>query len=224
MATDATTDAEADEPTDEAAAPQSPPGKWALRGIIALVAIALGFGIGVWVALPNHPGDDSAEVGFARDMSTHHEQAVEMAMWEYKNGSDSQLNAIAYDIATTQKAQVGIMSAWLSKWDVSQTGTEKPMAWVPGGSHMLTENGLMPGMASPDQMKNLRSLTGHDLDVEFCKLMIAHHIGGIHMIDAVLDADDVDSEVRELAEQMKKGQQYEIDVLQNKLQELGATS
>ena len=29
---------------------------------------------------PAHPGDDSAEAGFLRDMSTHHAQAVEMSM------------------------------------------------------------------------------------------------------------------------------------------------
>lgn len=188
-------------------------------GLVGLIALAIGFAGGVWWTLPNHPGDNSAEAGFARDMSTHHGQAVEMAMLEYRNGGDGDLQSIAYDIATTQQAQIGIMDGWLSQWDLSATGDHEPMAWVPNGAHMLEKDGRMPGMATRAELETMKTLSGTELDIMFCKLMIKHHVGGIHMVDAVLDESDND-EVRSLAEQMKKAQQLEVDLMERKLREL----
>ncbi len=50
--------------------------------------------------------------------------------------------------------------------------------------------------------------------------MIAHHLGGIHMAEAVLAKTD-NEDVRKLAQSMKDGQQYEINALQQKLKDLG---
>ena len=44
-------------------------------GVLLLVS---GLGIGYVVRGDNVPSEDSAEVGFARDMSVHHLQAVQM--------------------------------------------------------------------------------------------------------------------------------------------------
>ncbi|MGE5829205.1 MAG: DUF305 domain-containing protein [Micromonosporaceae bacterium] len=46
-------------------------------------------------------------------------------------------------------------------------------------------------------------------------------MGGIHMVDGLL-AQAHDPQVRELAEAMKAGQTAEIQVLQDRLAELGA--
>ena len=51
--------------------------------------------------------------------------------------------------------------------------------------------------------------------------MLRHHLGGIHMVDAVLDTDP-EPEVRTLAETMIKNQTGEVDVLRAMLAELGA--
>src|ERR1041384_3305794 len=102
-------------------------------GVLCVLAlISMAFGAGVWFAHPKHPGNSSAEAGFARDMSTHHHQAVSMAMTEYQNGTDAEVRQIAYDIALTQQAQIGIMDEWLHEWDLPETGDKPSMAWMPG--------------------------------------------------------------------------------------------
>jgi len=192
----------------------------ALGLVATLIVGTLGFGAGVWLKRDDHPGNDSAEAGFARDMSTHHHQAVSMAMTLYRNGNDGELRTLAYDIALTQQAQIGIMDQWLHQWDLPETGNRPRMAWMSGGKHALTADGLMPGMATDEQMRQLRNSTGKAADVLFCQLMIAHHLGGIHMVEAILDQSD-NSDVTELARGMKEAQQYEVSVLQAKLTALG---
>lgn len=81
------------------------------------------------------PAEDGADVGFARDMQTHHAQAVQMAMIIRDKTTDPTLRAIADDITTSQQHQAGQMYAWLTQWGLPQTGTDKPMAWMTAGGH-----------------------------------------------------------------------------------------
>jgi uncharacterized protein (DUF305 family) len=187
---------------------------------VLLVGVLIGLGIGWLVPRLTTPGDDSAEAGFARDMSGHHAQAVEMAMLAYRNGENPGVRQLGYDIATAQQGQIGAMQTWLRDWGLGPTGSRARMAWMPEGEQAL-ENGLMPGMATPDQMERLRQAKGREFDVLFCQLMLRHHLGGIHMVDGVL-AQTSDDEVRRVAEQMKVGQTKEITVLQNLLTDLNA--
>ena len=143
-----------------------------------------------------------------------------MAMVEYDRGQDSTLRRIGYDIATTQQYQVGVMEGWLAEWRLPQTTDRAPMAWVPGSKDMLQPDGRMPGLASTDELARLEAATGKDADILFCQLMLRHHLGGIHMIDAVLAESDNDR-VRELAEQMRQAQQGEIEALRELLKVLG---
>jgi uncharacterized protein (DUF305 family) len=170
------------------------------------------------------PSDTSADAGFARDMQTHHAQAVEMAMLAYRKSTSEHLRVLGYDIAPTQQAQIGTMSAWLAQWHLLPTGTRPAMAWMPamsGNQAMSSTDGLMPGMATPDEMAHLRVATGRDFDVLFCRLMIRHHLGGITMIDGLLQAGHR-TEVKALAESMKMGQQMEITAFTEILDTIGA--
>ena len=45
------------------------------------------------------PTADSVDVGFAQDMSVHHQQAVQMASWERDHTTDPALKQLAFDIA-----------------------------------------------------------------------------------------------------------------------------
>ena len=166
------------------------------------------------------PNDTSAEAGFARDMSTHHAQAVEMAMFAYTNSADSELRIIGYDMALTQQNQIGTMQTWLRTWRLQPTGSQARMAWMPGEVH-LNADGTMPGMASTAQLDQLRAATGTAFDVLFCQLMLRHHLGGIHMADAVLQLSH-DPQVVDLATAIKRNQQGEVTLLQDKLNHLGA--
>jgi uncharacterized protein (DUF305 family) len=153
-------------------------------------------------------------------MSTHHAQAVEMGMIAYQNATLPDVVTLGGDIAITQQGQVGIMATWLKSWGLGPTSTEPPMAWTPEGSRALRGN-LMPGMATREEIGDLRAATGRDVDILFCQLMLRHHQGGIHMVDELLKQDPA-AEVAELAETMKRNQSNEVAVLQTLLTQLGA--
>jgi uncharacterized protein (DUF305 family) len=190
--------------------------------LAALLLLGVGFAAG-WL-VPNYltrPGDTSADAGFARDMSLHHEQAVEMGMVAYKKAQDPELQTIGYDVATTQRYQIGMMQTWLDEWHLSPTGSEPAMAWMPDGKNALLPDGRMPGMATNDEIDKLKGTSGKDFDVMFCQLMLRHHLGGVHMAEAAIKLVK-DPRVKLLAEQIKRGQQLEITTLSAKLKAMGA--
>lgn len=186
-----------------------------------LLAAVVGVATGLLIATPRHPGDSSAEAGFARDMQIHHAQAVQMAMIVYGRTDSAAVRQMAYDIALTQQAQIGIMRTWLDEWGLSPTSTEPAMAWMPDGHDALLPDGRMPGMASAEDIEKLKTLPVREADILFCRLMISHHVAGIHMADGVLGETDR-TEVRELAEAMKSGQQGDINALRQILTSFGA--
>ena len=173
--------------------------------------IALGFGL----REDSVPSEDSAEVGFARDMSLHHSQAVEMATLLYDRTEDDDLRFLAYDILTTQQAQIGMMRGWLDIWQHWPNGSEPAMTWM----GMPTE-GMMPGMATSDEIDQLRDASGREADVLFMQLMIPHHESGVTMANAALVFAEAPA-VKGLALKMAQAQAYEIEYMQTWLRENG---
>ena len=80
----------------------------------------------------------------------------------------------------------------------------------------------MPGMATPEQLADLRKATGKDLDVQYLTLMRQHHLGGIHMAQ---EAEKLahNSDVKWLAGTMVTSQQGEITVIDNLLKKIQGT-
>jgi uncharacterized protein (DUF305 family) len=200
-------------------APATATDRWRF-GLVTLVvgvvvALVAGFAVAMVVLRPaDPPTDDSAEAGFARDMITHHLQAVEMSMIAYDRATLPGVRQVGYDIATGQQGQIGMMHQWLREWGLPPTGPAPPMAWMSGDEAGATMAGApMPGMATQDQLRELRDAEGAAVDRLFLELMIRHHLGGIHMVDGVLDMSD-HPEVSWLAGLMKDGQQRELEVLQ----------
>jgi len=187
--------------------------------LAAVFLLAIGFGAGL-LTRPGTPGDDSADAGFARDMSTHHAQAVEMGMIAFQKASLPEVRTLGGDIALTQKGQIGVMSTWLKDWGLDVNTTRPPMSWMPNGQAELVNN-LMPGMATREEVAKLNSATGKQVDILFCQYMLRHHLGGIHMVDDVL-AQHPRPEVAELAQTMKQNQTAEVSVLRTLLTQLGA--
>ncbi|MER7460888.1 DUF305 domain-containing protein [Micromonospora sp. NPDC126480] len=186
--------------------------------LAVVVGLLLGYAGGLLTPQLTRPGDASVEAGFARDMTTHHAQAVEMGLIAFQRGTDQEVRTIGGDIALAQQGDIGAMQTWLRSWELDPTGSQPRMAWMPGGTEMVRD-GLMPGMATPEQMAQLRDAQGKDLDVLFLDLMIKHHIGGIHMVDALLDASD-EPDVVQAAQTMKNTQQTELTNLQNALKRI----
>jgi len=192
-----------------------------IAGVVAAVALLfVGYAVGHFAPRQSTPGTDSAEAGFARDMSEHHAQAVEMGMIAYQKASTPEVRSLGGDIAITQQGQIGVMSTWLSDWGLGPNSSKPPMSWMPDGQKALNGN-LMPGMATRDEIAKLRNATGRNVDILFCQYMLRHHLGGLHMIEGVL-AEDPIAEVRTLAETMQRNQSGEIPVMRNLLTNLGA--
>lgn len=88
------------------------------------------------------PAGNSVEAGFARDMGLHHAQGVQMAWLIRDATTDPQIRFLAYDIATTQQAQVGMLSGWLTDWGLPQSDDSRPaMAWMTDASSGTSSSG-----------------------------------------------------------------------------------
>lgn len=172
--------------------------------LLAVVAVLAG---GVALALlfaSQPPANDSAEAGFARDMIVHHAQAVQMAEIVRDRTQSDSMRLIASDISLTQQGQIGIMQGWLGVWGLPITGEEPAMAWM---GHPT--DGLMPGMAAPDELDRLFKLPPERADVLFLRLMISHHEAAIPMAQAVLKRTE-EPEVSQLANSIIASQKAEI--------------
>ncbi|MBF4571659.1 DUF305 domain-containing protein [Herbiconiux sp. VKM Ac-1786] len=107
-------------------------GRLTLAAIVAAVLVAVvAFSAG-WLAAPRTatPTDTGVEAGFARDMQTHHDQAVQMALIIRDQSDDPAIRSLAYDIATSQAQQSGQMYAWLNSWGLPQASTQPEMTWM----------------------------------------------------------------------------------------------
>ena len=196
------------------------PGKNANPGPILLLLaslVVLLAALAFWLYLSNRtPGDDSVEAGFARDMSTHHAQAVEMSEIARGKTQNAEIRTLATDIALTQQGQIGRMQGWLSLWNLSPTGAEPQMAWM---GHESTDR--MPGMASPEEIRRLQDASPEEADRLFLQLMVTHHRAAVPMAQAALEGSN-EPVVEDLAGVIVATQRGEIRVMQDLLEERGA--
>ncbi|MGX1884712.1 DUF305 domain-containing protein [Streptomyces sp. NPDC055287] len=178
------------------------------------------------------PGEDSADAGFARDMSVHHQQAVEMSFIVRDRTKDEEVRRLAYDIANTQANQRGMMLGWLDLWGLPKVSSDEPMAWMAEagsghgehgglGAHEARDGSLMPGMATRTDLAKLREADGKQAEILYLRLMTAHHKGGVTMAQGCADRCDVATE-RSLAQGMVDAQQSEIALMADLLKARGA--
>ncbi|MGB3372113.1 MAG: DUF305 domain-containing protein [Rhodococcus sp. (in: high G+C Gram-positive bacteria)] len=206
-------------------------------GVIAVLTV--GFALGFFARTnvlggdDSTPAADSVDVGFAQDMSVHHNQAVDMSAIALTNASDPLVRNLAFDMLTSQQNQVGQMQGWLAIWDRAPVGSDGYMGWMTADDHghsmsMSAESAhesgsvaSMPGMASTDELAALRQATGPDVDVMFLQLMLRHHQGGLSMMEYAADHAETPALVR-LAQSMISTQQSEATLMTQMLAEKGA--
>lgn len=178
----------------------------------------------------NTPSPHAVDVGFAQDMTVHHEQGVAMAGVARERSEDPEIRQLAFDIERGQTEQMGRMRAWLGLWSQPMTPTSGYMSWMRGPEHGQQEHApgadeshpVMPGMATSAELDRLRSLSGRELDIYFLKLMIRHHQGGAPMMREAVQRAAV-GEVRNLAERMLAAQSAEAEVMTTMLHQRGGT-
>jgi uncharacterized protein (DUF305 family) len=195
-----------------------------LIGLIAVAALAIAGAAG-WLLADRGSGASvgsvSVDAGFARDMSTHHEQAVQMAGYTRDRTANESIKLFAVDIETAQYYELGQMQGWLDSWGLSRNSSQAPMSWMAGHDH-LDPDGLMPGIAVPTQIDTLLHSSGKSLDILFLQLMIRHHQGGLPM--ARYAAEHAGQPyVRNLAQKMVQSQSNEIVQMEQLLRQLGGS-
>jgi uncharacterized protein (DUF305 family) len=161
-------------------------------------------------------------------MSRHHLQGVEMANLAPGRSQDPVILSLAFDISATQTNQVGRMQGWLSLWGLPNTSGRPPMEWMGGHDHsmdgmdMSSPDALMPGMATEQELDQLRSLSGTAFDVQFLRLMIRHHQGGLKMAQYAEQNGQV-AAVRTLARSIAEAQTAEVHTMAQLLTERGGS-
>ncbi len=126
------------------------------------------------------------EIGFAQDMSVHHQQAILLAQ-RLDPGADPAVRQVANQITQAQEFAVGTMMGWLRLANVSPTSAH-PMAWMRDPNSGMAMPGMavaaMPGMATQAELDKLGAARGRDAEILFLQLMYRHHLGGITMAKA----------------------------------------
>ncbi|UUV35890.1 DUF305 domain-containing protein [Amycolatopsis roodepoortensis] len=178
------------------------------------------------------PAVDAIDVGFAQDMSVHHLQAVSMSGIARERSTDAEVRTLAFDIESSQLRQIGNMQGWLQMWNKPTLPSGGYMAWMGNsgqhGSHggmsgeaASAREGLMPGMATPQEIAKLRSLSGREFDVYFLQLMFRHHGGGAPMAQYAVERAG-QNVVRTLADSIFRSQSAEMGSIKDMLASRGA--
>jgi uncharacterized protein (DUF305 family) len=188
--------------------------------VAAVLLVAAGYTVGASHSPPDLPRAGSVDVGFVRDMTVHHSQAVTLAMIIVPRATVPAVREMADEIATAQQREAGVMTGWLQQWGLPASTTAPAMSWMthspaaPAGT-----DPPMPGMATRGDVGRLAVSRGRAADLLFCRLMLRHHLGGLHMINEVIVRGSR-PEVIALAEQMRTTQEREINQLNRMLAEL----
>ncbi|GAA5049351.1 DUF305 domain-containing protein [Nocardia callitridis] len=191
---------------------------------VALLLLVLGAALRPLVVAENPvaaPILDAVEIGFAQDMTAHHEQALIMAQ-RLDRGVDPSVSRLADQLDATQRIELGTMLGWLRLANATPTSA-RPMAWMgteTAASHQHSatppaENApvvAMPGLATMAELDALGAARGRDAEVLFLQLMFRHHQGGMAMAAA---ADELlpSGPVKELARSMVQQQGQEAGLM-----------
>lgn len=211
---------------------QSPyPGKRALIFVVlALCALVAGFFVFQQGKQDEKPAIDPIDSGFARSMLLHHAQAIQMSMM-MRDAASPEIQALAQSIIMKQTREMGVMEGWLTAWNEPVMLDGPPMAWVENATNVRhlddqlyqaqckADGGAMAGVATPEQLEELKNATGTEKEIIFLELMLAHHRAAIPMA-WFANRNGEASLVKALASSMIREQGMEIGWIQLKLQQL----
>lgn len=185
------------------------------------------------LVLPEHhtatPILTSVEVGFAQDMTAHHQQALIMVQ-RLDRSADPTVLRLAQQLADVQRIEIGTMLGWLRLTNETPLSPH-PMAWMhteePAPHHHSVAapdhppDTTMPGLATMSELDALATARGRDAAILFLQLMFRHHQGGLTMSQAA-DRLLPSGPVKESARSMFQSQSQETGVISVLLTQLGA--
>lgn len=128
-----------------------------------------------------------ADIDFMTGMIGHHSQAIVMANMAPTHGASSSVLTLAERIKNAQQDEIRTMQQWLVDRQLPVPNGHSPMHMAMSDSSMMDMNGmteqpLMPGMLTPEQMKQLDAARGAEFDRLFLTFMIQHHSGALTMV------------------------------------------
>ncbi|WP_374972599.1 DUF305 domain-containing protein [Spongiibacter marinus] len=166
------------------------------------------------------------DVGFSQSMLLHHQQAIAMSQIML-DGKPTGLHAFARNIASTQLVELGEMRGWLKLWG-EEEHHQADMVWMLLGSAPLdasmqkyvmdcrnAERGMI-GLATANELNELRQSEGLKRDRQFIELMLKHHRGGVPMAQFAASEAQLNT-VRTMASLIVMEQSREIQHMQNLL-------
>ncbi|MDQ0989068.1 DUF305 domain-containing protein [Streptomyces sp. V3I7] len=145
---------------------------------------------------------NDADVMYAQMMIQHHAQALLMSELAPKQASDSRVKRLAGRITASQGPEMGAMRGWLAQ----HGETEQPVGHMHEHGH---DHGTMPGMATEQQLAELRAAKGNAFDALFLTLMTTHHEGALTMAEDVLRKGR-NAQIEEMATEVIAVQSAEI--------------
>lgn len=120
-----------------------------------------------------------ADIDFMTHMIGHHQQAIEMARLAPTHGAGSSIQVLAERIINAQQDEIATMQRWLGDRNL-------PLPEPAGAAHDHGGHGahemVMPGMLTPEQMRQLEAARGPGFDRLFLTFMIQHHEGAVTMV------------------------------------------
>ena len=145
-----------------------------------------------------------ADIKFMQGMIGHHAQAIEMVALIPTHSNNEDLKKLGLRIQLSQDDEINMMQRWL----------EIRGQRVPDRNEMHQHGAaLMPGMLTPDEMKQLTDAKGADFDRLFLEGMIKHHGGALSMVADLLNSPGAaqESEVFAFVSDVEADQRMEID-------------
>ncbi|MGW4767000.1 DUF305 domain-containing protein [Nocardia sp. NPDC004278] len=171
---------------------------------VAVICLIVGAAVGFWA---HRPRDDvgagplsTVDIGFAQDMSVHHEQAVLLAR-TLPADAGPQIRGVAERIALAQTAEIAQLRGWLQLFDLPLS-TDQPMHWM--GHEHGGHGAPMPGLASTAEITQLARLRGAAAEVLFLQLMIRHHRGGVTMAQTAFNTGSAPAVTRAALEMVNE--------------------
>ena len=170
------------------------------------------------IVQPGAPGEDSktldpveatdiastsyvqADVDFLQGMIVHHQQAILMSELAEERTNNQTILDLADRIDISQEDEIDFMENWLES-----RGENKNLS---GHNHMK-----MAGMASSEELKELKESKSTSFDKIFLKLMINHHDGALEMVKTLKEfpGNSYDSSLDEFISELINDQGVEIE-------------
>lgn len=167
------------------------------------------------------------DVAFVQGMIHHHAQALLMVDMLQGRTDDRDLALFAERMQVSQTAEIDLYEAWLSergqevplweaaRWEANLSGGE------PHPGHGLSEDELMPGMLTMDELRTIAATEGADFERRWLEAMTRHHRGALDMVGRLYSSGGAQERtVAAFAADIEGDQAIEIDRMALLLAEL----